>query len=896
MPPPNAPLSPAACQPSAASTKYNTVQEFLEGAANVGALDDLLIYHEGNFCLADGRQFQIKKVESNNIEKLTVVRRYGADTSLAQRTLDRVVDALWPRSDRNRLRTCVNATLTGMVPLVKSDMRNVALPTIKKYLLGDGAPTLEASVESVDVKTGPESILPWLSNEAPSNPIRRDNVIDTTLQGNTLLARFRHEQGILVLRFVRTGDEYSRETGTSLGQRDLERLHRLLEAKQSRWDDVPPYASARQLMTQFVRMRVEDEAPDLLRKYAQGKQVLALGDKGFPPCEGLRYPLLSRNPARHGVLADYAGDGARVVERAVRECVGECSRELAGHFGIDPGLMRSPNVTAVDKFTNRALDAVQRAATEALDGHDLKSFRTRLLDQITVDEQTARDIKGIRHDGYTAPGKLGARKVVEKKRDSRQPSVAVLQMQTKLGFLESVPYHLGWGRSRGLQGAAGEPRSKVVVDGVKVIKAVDLYVGTNPEMLRFPLPPANPRKAAEWGADFAAARPAKYKSLNALLDAWYLTVYDNHMHEDVLPKVEAAIDASVTAMRQEAEQDLSMRVSRQLDEAAVEWRGHNVQEGVAMRNVRQAVLSLELARLRWKSARAASQDAEGRLSAWSGVETGANAGYVRAHATALTALTDATLAQAAARSAYDAVLPMLTQAIREVGFNEEDVPKIRQELEAEYVLENWGDVRSPSGRIASEVNAIRIAVARHQQRMESMERTLRDRMQNLRIGNTTVSELRRWRAAEIDYGLAVQEHKQNEAAQRMQDRPPAAMESDAQQAVEQHAEIQPDPQPEGPLAGVGAELPQGTVVAAGSASDSTVFDSVEQGAASLLWSALNPFGSRPSTPRILDGDAYALGARGVRPMSLPIRQPAPGELPRSQSDGVVVAPSLFAGR
>ncbi len=874
-------IQPQALPQPSASTKYSTVDEFVDAvrADREGTLDDLLTYYNGNFRLGDGRRFQVHWVDRRGVQRLTVKRRYDADAAFARRALDGVVDALWSRSAPNRLRASVERISAGMFRRIENDMLTTALPVIQANLLGKDHPTLEASVQAADVAIGSESIVPWLNSDTPANPFRRDNLIDTTLKDNILLARYRHNGGALVLRFVRKGREHSATEGTSLGQRDLQRLERLIKAKTAPWSDVPPYENARQLMTQFVRMRLEEETPELLRLYARGQQHAAFGKDKFPECGDLRYPLL---PHGAGI---YAGDGDMAIEEAIRavsQHIRQESKRLAQACGANPALVLHPGTTTVDRFTNRALGAVQAAAREAMQGHDRKSFRAALLAQIAVEPAGGKNIKGLRDDGFDRKGRIGKNKVVEKDVANGDPSVAVLQMQTRIRFPESV-LHILLSKLPKRGNAPAERQPRVIVGERDVVRVVDVHVKRAPEMLRFPLPSPDRQKPTGWEQDCVSGRPAKYKNINGLLDAWYLTVYDNHMHTDVLPKVRSAIDASVAAMREEADRDLRKRLWKQLDDQASAARDPLMTEHAGeepfVASIREPVLALQLAKLRLEAAEDAAKDAHSRLAAWGDVEARTKPGYERAYESAVAACNAAQAAVTDLTNAWGQCRQALEGTLR-TQVRGENIPSMMEEIRSGIQpAGEWGLPRTTAKRIAIVASAIREAAIQHVAHTASLEQTLRDRMQNLRIGNCSLSELQRWHAAEVDYGLAVREGAANQEQREEQNEPASAPHLAARGASVQILGIPPEP--------VGKPVAESAAQARDPRPDATVYESVDEGVGAMLWAALNPLIETPQLPNAGEGEPYSFGRNGLRPMSEAIPAQARPPLRQTVSDSAM---------
>lgn len=783
--------------------EFTAVQfrEQLDGDRNK-LLADLLGGHQGVFRIKGGGTFKLEYVAEGKLTQLAVRRQHDEGASWLQKARCRAID-LWGDSGQRKLQQAFR-NIGGIADQMARDLQRDSGDLFRR-LCPDGS--IAAMLDSVGIADPAPETLAWSAKRAPYSPIALGQLDPhrTRLDGDKLVLSFRHRDDTIQLVFTAQRGEQ--------GARALARLHALATGTGPHAKRFGGYADLRQLMAQFVRASVEEEAPAALARIARTRLLpemptafhLESGDR-----RGYLYAPIYRS---HTAIANQS---EAAIDLAVRRVLPELTTRAA--LRADSILQNDGHWPAnarpiVEKYADIAMEQAHAAARTQLAGHSRKAFRRRVEQQAGATPQECASLKahGKRWgnlDAMAVPGKMPKYAASVGSPEGCPPGMVTMYFQQKVSLMKKLWLNLTHPRAR-VHAAdsnarqvlhAGETRYLRQAASGDLVKRHAVMLRANPEALRFCIG-ANVRIAKSNLADVAATKT--YLGLSQLYEQLHATVYDNHMHTAVAPAVRHAVDDAVRAMRHERRETLAGQLARDpmlQTVAAVLGEDRHAEFVAAAVAVRMAFLEARGAGAVLGSATVHARAAERSLAA------------IAAPTLAMTRARDQAVAAAeAAQQASHRAADALFQASEALclAAGHVDGAAIAASLNA---LEDKGRPAStgPSFALSDALAPLIAQVDAEHERLGADEAALRQRLDTMRIGKATLGEFNAWSRAEVEHFSPDRNPAADRVAGQAANRAQAAAQAAAQVAAQVAAPpaAQPAAQPAAHPAARIAEVPQ----------------------------------------------------------------------------------------
>lgn len=775
------------------------LREQLDGNRN-NLLAELLGGHQGVFHIKGGGTFKLEYVTEGRLTQLAVRRQHDEGASWLRKAICRAMD-LWGDSGQRQLQQAFR-NIGGIADQIARDLQQES-SAVFRQLCPDGS--IADMLDSVGIAKPAPEILAWSAKRAPYSPIALSQLDRhrTRLDGDKLVLSFRHHDDTIELVFTKQPGEQ--------GTRALARLHSLATGTGPCAERFGGYADLRQLMAQFVRASVEEEAPARLAAIAKARLLREMptdfrlesgGQRGY-----LYAPIYRSDTA-------IANQAEAAIDLAVRRLLPELTTRAAlsadriqqedGHWPVNARPI-------VEKYADIAMEQAHAAARAQLSGHSRKAFRRRVEQQAGATPQECALLKARgKHWGnrgaMPAPGQLPKYAASVGSAEGGPPGMVTMYFQQKVSLMKKLwlnlthpraPVHAANSNARQVL-HAGETRYLRHAASGDLVKRHAVMLRANPEALRFCIG-ANVRIAKSNLADVAATRA--YLGLSQLYEQLHATVYDNHMHTAVVPAVRRAVDDAVRAMRHERRETLAGQLGRApllAPVAAVLGEDRRRQFVAAAVAMRIAFLEARDARAVLASATAHMQASVTSLAA---IATPTLA-MIRARDQAVAAAEAARQASTAA----DEALGRARQALQ-LAAGHVDGPAIAASSDT---LEDKEQEKSTEPRFALR-HALAPLIAQvdaEHERLSADETALRRRLDTMRIGKATLGEFNAWTRAEIEHFSS----SRNPSVDRRAGQPANRAQAGAQRA--DPAQDQPVHAVADPVAGPPADPPAGADIGA----------------------------------------------------------------------------------
>lgn len=808
------------------------LREQLDGDRNK-LLAELLGGHQGVFRIKGGGTFKLEYVTEGPLTQLAVRRQHDRGACWLQKARCRAVD-LWGGSGQRKLQQAFRH-IGGIADQIARDLKHESGAVFHR-LCPDGS--VAAMLESLGIASPAPEILAWSAKRAPYSPIalRQLDPHRTRLDGDRLVLSFRHHDDTIQLVFTAQRGEQ--------GARALARLHALATGTGHHAERFGGYADLRQLMAQFVRASVEEEAPAELARIARARLLRETPTAFHLKCVDQRSHQrgdqhVDQRVDQRGYLyapiyrsdTAIANQSAAAIDLAVRRVLPElsaCAALRADGILHDDARWPANARPIVEKYADIAIEQAHAAARTQLAGHSPKAFRRRVEQQAgaTPEECASLKARGKRWGNLGAmpvPGQVPKYAASVGSPEGCPPGMVTMYFQQKVSLMKKLWLNLTHPRAR-VHAAdsnarqvlhAGETRYLRQAASGDLVKRHAVMLRANPEALRFCIG-ANVRIAKSNLADIAATKT--YLGLSQLYEQLHATVYDNHMHTAVVPAVRQAVDDAVRAMRRERRETLAGQLARDpmLQPVAAMLGKDRHAEFVA------AAVAERMAFLEARDA----ADVLGRATA-----------HARAAEASLAAIAPPalpTLAMTRARDQAVAAAEAAQHASRRAG---ETLLQARQALCLAVGRVDGGAVvvlldaledkerpasTSPTVALADALQPLIAEVDAEHERLGADEAALRQRLDTMRIGKATLGEFNAWTRAEVEHFSAGGHHPGHRVADQAANREPGAVQPAAQPAARPDAEsaaqpdaradtqpnAQPDSQPDSQPAAQAPDVPQ----------------------------------------------------------------------------------------
>lgn len=724
--------------------EFTTIQlrERLDGDRNQ-LVADLLGGHQGMFHLNGGGSFKLEYVTEGKLTRLAVKRQHAEGASWLQKAKCLAID-LWSDDGQRKLQQAFRH-VGGIANEIARDLR-ADCDRVLHEICPDGQ--IDAVLNSVGIRPPGAETLAWSAKRAPYSPIALDRLDRhrTRLDDDKLVLTFRHHDDTIQLVFTRHPGEQ--------GERALARLHALATGTEPYAARFGEYADLRQLLAQFVRASVEDEAPAQLTRIARARvlrempvtfHVDSRGQGGY-----LYAPIFRSDSA-------IANETEAAIELAVRRLLPRLAARAAARadeIRHQDGRWPVNARPVVEKYADIAMELAHAVARDQLADHSRKAFRQRVEQQAAATPQECESLKARgKHWGnlgaLPVPGRVPRYAAFVGNSEGSPHGMVVMCFQQKVSLMKKLWLNLIHPRAKARAAGAnanqvlhaGETRYLRDAASGDMVKRHAVMLRANPAALRFAIG-ANVRIARSNLADVAAART--YLGLPQLYEQLHTTVYDNHMHIAVVPAVRLAVDEAVRAMRNERRETLAGLLARdRLSEPLAGILGED-----ARRDVVAAVVALRLAFLE-------AREAQSKLGIALVHDAAAKKGLRAIAAPTLPmirAMAQADAAAEAAREAANRAEQALAQARDRLG-------RVCRGVEAPVLAASSGilEDRDPSlsthpyPALPQAFASLIPQIDEEHERLMADEAALRQRVDTMGIGKATLGEFNAWTRAEVEH-------------------------------------------------------------------------------------------------------------------------------------------------
>lgn len=728
--------------------EFTTIQlrEQLDGDRN-NLLADLLGAHQGVFHINGGGTFKLEYVTEGKLTRLAVTRQHADGASWLQKVKCLAID-LWGDNGQRKLQQAFR-NVHGIANQIARDLQHDR-DTVIGRICPDGA--IGTMLDSVGLCPPDAETLAWSAKRAPYSPIALDRLDPhhTRLDDDRLVLAFRHHNDTIELVFTGHPGEQ--------GARALARLHALATGTGPCAERFGKYADLRQLLGQFVRASIEDEAPAELARIVRARVLREVPlvlhvesrDRLCHPPGYLYAPILASDSA----IADETGAAIELaLQRLSRDLV-LLAASKANRIMQEDGCWPVPARPIVEKYADIAMERAQAAARDQLAGHSREAFRRRVEQQVGATPQECASLQACsqqrgkpgagpasghvpRHAAFVGIPEGGVR------------GMAAMVFQQNVSLLKTLWLNLTHPRAKAHAVApdakqvlhAGETRYLRDAASGEVVKRHAVMLRAYPMALHFPIG-ANVPIARSKLADLAAAKT--YLGLPKLYEQLHTTIHDDHMHIAVVPQVRLAVDQAVRDMRNERRETLAgLLAGDSLSAPLAGMLGEDVR-----RDVVAAVVATRMAFLEARAARDVCATAMVH-------DVAAKKALAVIEAPSLPMLRAMAHADAAARSAHHASRradEALSQATAHLGRLCGGVDA-QVWAEASGILSDSDHARSthPHSVLSHAFASLIPQIDQEHERLMADETALRQRLDTMRIGKATLGEFNAWTRAEVEH-------------------------------------------------------------------------------------------------------------------------------------------------